>query len=208
MTRQSELYSLLIKYKISDVCSDVLSLCEFYHHPSWKEVCIILHSCSSINQLLDFLKNDELLSFEMLLDVCAVDYPDQEKRFEVVYHLLSLTNNWRLRVRLPVSQDESVPSAHEIYHSSNWYEREVYDMFGIKFLSHPNLKRILNENDFEHYPLRKDFPLSGHHDVCFEPSTGTVVKKPIMLEQAYRNFDSENPWRSVTLPGDEKATKG
>ncbi|AWD33455.1 NADH-quinone oxidoreductase subunit C [Candidatus Fokinia solitaria] len=207
MTRQSELYSLLVKYK-AIVQDDVLSLCEFQHNSPLKESYATLHSCTHIVQFLNFLKNDEILSFEMLLDVCAVDYPDREKRFEVVYHLLSVTNNWRLRVHLPISQDEAIPSVYQIYRSSDWYEREVYDMFGIKFLSHPNLKRILNESDFTHHPLRKDFPLSGYHDACFEPNTGTVVKKPIVLDQAYRNFDSENPWKDVVLPGDEKATKG
>jgi len=157
-----------------------------------------------------FLRDDTECLFETLLDICGVDYPDRTERFEVVYHLLSMKLNQRIRVKLGTDEDVAVASVVEIFPCANWYEREAFDMYGIQFANHPDLRRILTDYGFEGYPLRKDFPLTGHVEVRYDDLQKRVVYEPVQLTQEYRNFDFLSPWEGITaiIPGDEKATGG
>lgn len=163
---------------------------------------------SQIGALLRHLRDDPLLRFEQLMDVCGVDYPSRPERFEVVYNLLSLSHNRRIRVKVAVAEGEAVPTAVEIYRSANWYEREVWDLFGVYFEGHPDLRRILTDYGFEGHPLRKDFPLTGYVEVRYDDEQKRVVYEPVKLTQDFRNFDFLSPWEGVQdrLPGDEKAS--
>tara|TARA_B110000014_G_scaffold214524_1_gene167760 strand:- start:107 stop:718 length:612 start_codon:yes stop_codon:yes gene_type:complete len=141
-----------------------------------------------------FLKTNEKCKFKQLIDITAVDYPEKEKRFKIVYLLLSLENNLRILINLHINEEDEVPSLTKIFSSANWMEREVFDMYGISFKDHPDLRRILTDYDFEGYPLRKDFPLTGHTEVRYSETKKKVVYEPVKLNQEYRNFDSESPW--------------
>jgi NADH-quinone oxidoreductase subunit C len=146
--------------------------------------------------------------FEMLIDITAVDFPTRTERFEVVYSLLSLTKNLRIRVKLNVDEELPVPSVYEIYPAANWYEREVYDLYGVQFSGHPDLRRIMTDYGFEGHPLRKDFPLTGYVEVRYDNDQKRVIYEPVKLTQDFRNFDNQSPWEGMTnvqLPGDEKA---
>jgi NADH-quinone oxidoreductase subunit C len=146
--------------------------------------------------------------FEMLIDITAVDFPTRTERFEVVYSLLSLTKNLRIRVKLNVDEELPVPSVYEIYPTANWYEREVYDLYGVQFSGHPDLRRIMTDYGFEGHPLRKDFPLTGYVEVRYDNDQKRVIYEPVKLTQDFRNFDNQSPWEGMTnvqLPGDEKA---
>ena len=145
--------------------------------------------------------------FQQLLDVCGADYPDREERFEVIYHLLSLTKNTRVRVKVTTDEVQPVPSVIEIYPSAGWFEREAYDLYGILFTGHPDLRRILTDYGFEGHPLRKDFPLTGFVEVHYDEHLKRVVYEPVELRQEFRNFDFLSPWEGTdyVLPGDEKA---
>lgn len=158
-------------------------------------------------RLLRFLRDDQQCNFETLIDICGVDYPERSDRFEVVYHLLSMRMNHRIRVRIRTDEDAPVPSATAIWPAANWYEREAFDMYGIQFADHPDLRRILTDYGFEGYPLRKDFPLTGHYEVRYDDLEKRVVYEPVQLTQEYRNFDFLSPWEGMTsqVPGDEKA---
>ena len=140
-----------------------------------------------------FLKTNEKCKFKQLIDITAVDYPQKENRFKIVYLLLSHENNLRIIINLYISEKIKIPSLTKIFPSSNWMEREVFDMYGIFFKDHPNLKRILTDYGFEGYPLRKDFPLTGHTEVRYSEEKKKVVSEPVKLDQAYRNFDFESP---------------
>jgi NADH-quinone oxidoreductase subunit C len=135
--------------------------------------------------------------FKVLIDVCGVDWPAREKRFDVVYHLLSLVNNLRLRVKVRVGEGESVPSATGVFASADWYERETFDLYGVEFSGHPDLRRILTDYGFEGHPLRKDFPLTGRVEVRYDDDEKKVVYRPVELVQEYRDFDFESPWEGM-----------
>jgi NADH-quinone oxidoreductase subunit C len=160
-----------------------------------------------IVEVLTFLRDDRACRFEVLIDICGVDWPAREKRFDVVYHLLSPRLNQRVRVKLSADEETQVPSAVGVFPAANWYEREAYDMFGIRFTGHPDLRRLLTDYGFQGYPLRKDFPLTGHVEVRYDDGQKRVIYEPVQLTQEFRNFDFESPWEgSGVLPGDEKAT--
>lgn len=158
-------------------------------------------------QLLKFLRDDPGCRFVCLIDVCGVDWPGRERRFDVVYHLLSPYQNARVRVKTTTDEDTPVPSAIDIYPAAGWYEREAYDLYGIFFSDHPDLRRILTDYGFDGHPLRKDFPLTGHVQVRYDETRRKVVQEPVELNQEYRSFDYLSPWEGprYDLPGDEKA---
>jgi NADH-quinone oxidoreductase subunit C len=161
---------------------------------------------SQIVAMVDFLKADSACRFSSLVDITAIDMPGREQRFEVVYHLLSMYQNHRIRLRLSVGEEEMVPSIVEVHPSANWFEREVFDMFGILFSGHPDLRRILTDYGFRGYPLRKDFPTTGYTEVRYDEVQKRVVYEPVKLVQEYRQFDFMSPWEGAkyVLPGDEK----
>jgi NADH-quinone oxidoreductase subunit C len=161
----------------------------------------------SLRQVLRFLRDDGSCKFVCLLDIAGVDYPEREARFEVVYHLLSPTRNLRVRVKIAAGEDTQVPSVTELFASANWYEREAFDLFGILFSGHPDLRRILTDYGFAGHPLRKDFPLTGYVEMRYDDEKKRVVYEPVKLEQEFRNFDFLSPWEGTeyVLPGDEKA---
>ena len=144
-----------------------------------------------------FLKNNENTKFRQLIDITAVDYPQKDKRFKLVYMFLSHEYNSRLVLEYFINEDEIVPTITNIYPASNWMEREVFDMYGVKFKDHPDLRRILTDYGFEGYPLRKDFPLTGHNEVRYSEDEKKVIYEPVKLEQNYRNFDYESPWEGT-----------
>jgi NADH-quinone oxidoreductase subunit C len=158
-------------------------------------------------QLLTALRDDPNLLFSQLVDIAGVDYPERPERFEVVYMLLSLKNNKRLKVRVSVDEKTPVPSAVSVFSSAGWYEREAWDMYGILFSDHPDLRRILTDYGFEGHPQRKDFPLTGYVELRYDVEQKRVVYEPVKLNQAYRTFDFLSPWEGTdyVLPGDEKA---
>ncbi len=157
--------------------------------------------------VMTFLRDDSNCQFAMLVDICGVDYPDRAKRFEVVYHLLSLRLNQRLRVRLATDEETPVPSVTTVFSCANWFEREVWDLYGVLFSDHPDLRRILTDYGFEGHPMRKDFPLTGHVEVRYDTEQKRVVYEPVTLTQEFRGFDFMSPWEGAhyVLPGDEKA---
>ena len=163
----------------------------------------------NIVAVLTKLRDDPALQFEQLIDLCGVDYPERAERFDVVYHLLSPRKNLRVRVKITTDEATPVPSVIPVYPCANWYEREAYDMYGILFADHPDLRRLLTDYGFQGFPLRKDFPLSGHVEVRYDDEKKRVVYEPVKLTQEFRSFDFESPWAGVTynIPGDEKAAK-
>ena len=160
-----------------------------------------------IVEVLTKLRDDPELAFEVLIDIAGVDYPARKNRFDVVYHLLSVRKNSRLRIKLETDEDTAVPSLVSVFPNANWYEREAYDMYGILFSDHPDLRRLLTDYGFDGYPLRKDFPLTGYREVRYDDEKKRVVYEPVRLTQEFRRFDFESPWEGVdyVLPGDEKA---
>jgi NADH-quinone oxidoreductase subunit C len=165
-------------------------------------------SPGDIIQVLTYLRDDPSCLFEVLIDICGVDWPRREQRFDVVYHLLSPRLNQRIRVKVMTDEETPVPSAIPVFPAANWYEREAYDMYGILFSDHPDLRRILTDYGFQGYPLRKDFPLTGHVELRYDDDAKRVVYEPVRLTQEFRRFDFESPWEGTDyiLPGDEKAT--
>ncbi len=161
---------------------------------------------ANIAGLVEFLKSDSNCKFSSLVDITAVDYPERGKRFDVVYHFLSMYRNQRVRLRVSVREDDMVPSIVDVHASANWFEREVFDMFGILFSGHPDLRRILTDYGFRGYPLRKDFPTTGYTEVRYDEAEKRVVYEPVSLVQEYRQFDFMSPWEGAEyiLPGDEK----
>ncbi|MBT2130908.1 NADH-quinone oxidoreductase subunit C [Aliiroseovarius lamellibrachiae] len=162
---------------------------------------------AGIPAFIEFLKTDKACKFSSLVDITAVDYPTREERFDVVYHFLSMYTNQRIRVKVAVREDEMVPSITEVHPSANWFEREVFDMFGILFTGHPDLRRILTDYGFRGFPLRKDFPTTGYTEVRYDEVEKRVVYEPVSLTQEYRQFDFMSPWEGANyiLPGDEKS---
>ena len=161
---------------------------------------------SSIVGFIEFLKTDSNCRFSTLVDITGVDYPDRDPRFDVVYHFLSMYQNHRIRVKLAARDGEMVSSIVSVHPSANWFEREVFDMFGILFSGHPDLRRILTDYGFRGYPLRKDFPTTGYTEVRYDDEQKRVVYEPVSLVQEYRQFDFMSPWEGAEyiLPGDEK----
>jgi len=174
---------------------------------SFGELCL---TCSPGNLIatLRFLRDDMQTQFISIIDICGVDYPAREKRFDVVYHLLSPHQNMRIRLKVATNEDTLVPSATEVFPGANWFEREAYDMYGILFSGHPDLRRLLTDYGFEGHPLRKDFPLTGHVEVRYDDELKRVVYEPVDLRQEFRNFDFLSPWEGTdyVLPGDEKSS--
>ena len=164
---------------------------------------------SEIFNTIKELKEDSNFKFDQLTDLTAIDYPSREKRFDVIYLLLSMTLNQRLLIKTSISQSESIESIIPIHRAADWYERECYDLFGIQFLNHPDLRRIMTDYNFEGHPLRKDFPLTGHTEVRYDDLEKKVVYEPVKLTQEYRNFDYMSPWEGFDnkLVGDEKSNK-
>lgn len=158
-------------------------------------------------EFVEFLKNDRNCRFSTLIDITAVDYPTRGQRFDVVYHFLSMYQNHRIRVRVAIREDEIVPSITGVHPSANWFEREVFDMYGVMFSGHPDLRRILTDYGFRGYPLRKDFPTTGYSEVRYDEKEKRVVYEPVSLVQEYRQFDFMSPWEGAEyiLPGDDKA---
>ena len=161
---------------------------------------------SNIVGLIEFLKSDRSCRFSSLVDITAVDYPGREKRFEVVYHLLSMYQNHRVRLRMSVREEDMVASIIEVHPSANWFEREIFDMFGILFTGHPDLRRLLTDYGFRGHPLRKDFPTTGYTELRYDEAKKRVVYEPVSLVQEYRQFDFMSPWEGAKYvpPGDEK----
>ncbi|AAK87065.1 MULTISPECIES: NADH-quinone oxidoreductase subunit C [Agrobacterium] len=157
--------------------------------------------------LLTFLRDDVQCGFVNIIDICGVDWPQREKRFDVVYHLLSPRQNLRVRIKLQVAEDEGVPSSTPVYMGAEWFEREAWDMYGIPFEGHKDLRRILTDYGFEGHPLRKDFPVTGFVEVRYDDVLKRVLYEPVELKQEFRNFDFLSPWEGTeyVLPGDEKA---
>jgi NADH-quinone oxidoreductase subunit C len=158
--------------------------------------------------VLGFLRDDPRCRFTMLCDICGVDHPDRAERFEVVYHLLSMTLNQRIRVKVATDEEQPVPSAVGLYSCAGWWEREAWDLFGIYFSGNPDLRRILTDYGFEGHPLRKDFPLTGYVELRYDEDQKRVVYEPVRLKQEFRSFDFLSPWEGMDkiLPGDEKAS--
>lgn len=160
-----------------------------------------------IVDVLTFLRDDPACAFTTLIDITAVDYPQRERRFDVVYHLLSMQKNARIRIKVETDEETAVPSTVGVYSASNWFEREAFDMYGVLFSDHPDLRRILTDYGFAGYPLRKDFPLTGYVEVRYDDDQKRVVYEPVKLVQEFRSFDFLSPWEGTdyVLPGDEKA---
>jgi NADH-quinone oxidoreductase subunit C len=160
-----------------------------------------------IVNLLTFLRDDPECGFICFIDICGADYPERSKRFDVVYHLLAPYKNRRIRVKVQTDEDTAVPSVIPVYPSANWYERETFDLYGVLFSGHPDLRRILTDYGFAGHPLRKDFPLTGYVEVRYDDEAKRVVYEPVKLTQEFRAFDYLSPWEGTeyVLPGDEKA---
>lgn len=169
----------------------------------------ILVKRDDILTVLKLLRDDPQCKFTCIIDICGVDHPGRTNRFEVVYHLLSLKHNTRIRVKLETDEDTLVPSAVSVFPGALWHEREAYDMYGIAFEGHPDLRRLLTDYGFQGYPLRKDFPTTGYLEVRYDETQKRVVYEPVKLAQEYRDFDFQSPWEGTdyVLPGDEKAEK-
>ncbi len=185
-------------------------------HPEWvKDAAsvnsedVILTTRENLLPLLTYLRDDPTCEFTQLSDICGVDYPERKERFEVVYNLLSVTKNKRIRVKVTAAEATPVPSATGLFSSAGWFEREVWDMYGVLFSGNPDLRRILTDYGFDGHPQRKDFPLTGYVEMRYDVEQKRVVYEPVKLRQAYRSFDYLSPWEGpagYVLPGDEKAT--
>jgi NADH-quinone oxidoreductase subunit C len=162
---------------------------------------------ASILEVLTFLRDDKKCAFMSFIDLAGADYPGREQRFEVIYHLMSPVQNTRIRVKLRTDEDSTVPSATGVFPGADWFEREAYDLYGILFTGHPDMRRILTDYGFEGHPLRKDFPMTGFIEVRYDDEVKRVVYEPVELRQEFRNFDFLSPWEGTdyVLPGDEKA---
>ncbi|MDB5491715.1 MAG: nqo5 [Micavibrio sp.] len=164
----------------------------------------------TILEMLTFLRDDPALEFKMLVDLFGVDYPDRAERFDVVYNLLSLSKNRRIRLKVAATETTPVPTAVGVFNCANWFEREVWDMYGVYFDGHPDLRRILTDYGFDGHPQRKDFPLTGYVELRYDEERKRVAYEPVKLTQDFRKFDFESPWEAMTdvqLPGDEKAMR-
>jgi NADH-quinone oxidoreductase subunit C len=172
---------------------------------------VVTARAEQIVKILTFLRDDPLCLFKVLVDICGADYPERPKRFDVVYHLLSMVHNQRVRIKVEADGETPIPSVTGVHNSANWFEREAWDMYGIMFAGHPDLRRLLTDYGFEGHPLRKDFPLTGFVEVRYDDERKRVVYDPVKLPQEFRKFDFLSPWEGAAaaprgvLPGDEKA---
>ena len=169
----------------------------------------ITTTANDIVKVMTFLRDDERCQFWNIVDITAIDWPSRERRFDVVYHLLSPKHNARIRVKLEVDEATPVPSIIDVFPGANWFERELYDLYGVLVTGHPDMRRLLTDYGFEGHPLRKDFPLTGFVEVRYDDEQKRVVYEPVKLTQEFRNFDFLSPWEGThyVLPGDEKAGK-
>jgi len=181
-----------LEKKINSELTTKINFSEIKHNQLYFNI-----KCEDLNDVLFFLKNDSSTKFRQLVDITAVDYPEKNLRFKLIYLLLSHEFNSRIILSYYINENEVIPSITEIFPSANWMEREVFDMYGIKFKNHPDLRRILTDYNFEGFPLRKDFPLTGHNEVRYNEDEKKVVYEPVKLEQNYRNFDYASPWEGT-----------
>ena len=181
-----------LEKKINSELATKIKFSEIKHNQLYLNI-----DCNDLIEVLVFLKNDTLTKFRQLVDLTAVDYPEETERFKIVYLLLSHEFNNRIIINYSINENEVIPSITELFPSANWMEREVFDMYGIKFKDHPDLRRILTDYNFDGYPLRKDFPLTGHNEVRYSEDEKKVIYEPVKLEQNYRNFDYESPWEGT-----------
>jgi NADH-quinone oxidoreductase subunit C len=167
----------------------------------------VLARAEDVVRVVRFLRDDPRCRFVSFVDICGADYPGRERRFDVVYHFLSPYLNHRIRLKVEADETTAVPSLVAVFPAANWFEREVYDLYGVLFSGHPDLRRILTDYGFEGHPLRKDFPMTGFVEVRYDEAQGRVVYQPVSLSQEFRNFDFLSPWEGTdyVLPGDEKA---
>ena len=161
-------------------------------------------STNQILDVVDFIKNDEACEFRQITDIAGVDFPERTKRFDVIYHFLSFKHNIRLRIKVTVSEDEIISSITSIFPAANWFEREAFDMYGIQFKDHPDLRRILTDYGFEGYPLRKDFPLSGNVEIRYDEIDKKIIHEPVNLQQDFRSFDIQSPWEGTNYLKEDK----
>ena len=190
-----------LEKKINSELTSKITFSEIRHGQLYLNI-----NCEDISEVLLFLKNNSHTKFRQLVDITAVDYPEQTERFKMVYLLISHEFNNRIVLSYHINENEIVPSITQIFPSANWMEREVFDMYGIKFKDHPDLRRILTDYNFEGFPLRKDFPLTGHSEVRYSEDEKKVIYEPVKLEQNYRNFDYESPWEGTKYIKDIKKT--
>ena len=178
-------------------------------HLERRELTVEIHA-SAVRRVLTWLRDEPSAHFQELVDVCGVDHPSRLPRFDVVYHLLSLTHNQRCRVKLTTDEDTPVPSVTEVFPTAGWFERETWDMYGVLFADHEDLRRLLTDYGFEGHPLRKDFPLTGFVEMRYDEAQKRVIYEPVQLRQDWRSFDFLSPWEGAQgiLPGDEKAATG
>ena len=181
-----------LEKKINSELTTKINFSEIKHNQLYFNI-----KCEDLTDVLFFLKNDSSTKFRQLVDITAVDYPEKNLRFKLIYLLLSHEFNSRIILSYYINENELIPSITEIFPSANWMEREVFDMYGIKFKNHPDLRRILTDYNFEGFPLRKDFPLTGHNEVRYNEDEKKVVYEPVKLEQNYRNFDYDSPWEGT-----------
>ena len=181
-----------LEKKINSELTTKIKISEIKHSQLYLNI-----DCDDLLDVLVFLKNNASTKFRQLIDITAVDYPEENERFKVVYLLLSHEFNNRVILTYSINENEVIQSITEIFPSANWMEREVFDMYGIKFKNHPDLRRILTDYNFEGFPLRKDFPLTGHNEVRYNEDEKKVKYEPVKLEQNYRNFDYESPWEGT-----------
>ena len=181
-----------LEKKINSELATKIKLSEIKHNQLYLNI-----ECENLIDVLVFLKSSNFAKFRQLVDITAVDYPEENERFKLIYLLLSHEHNSRIILSYSINEKEVIPSVTEIFPSANWMEREVFDMYGIKFKDHPDLRRILTDYNFEGHPLRKDFPLTGHEEVRYSEEKKKVIYEPVKLEQNYRNFDYESPWEGT-----------
>ena len=191
--------------EMSQLLKSILTFCNYKISLQDGELSIFC-SPEDLSKVILFLKDNPSLDMSCLIDIAGVDYPQNDKRFTIVYNLLSVSKNLRIRVKTKISENQSISSITDIFPSADWYEREIYDLFGIRFSGHKDLRRILTDYDFDGFPLRKDFPLSGFVQFKYDDEVSRIVSEPVKLDQEYRDFDNLSPWEGMTknLPGDEK----
>ena len=188
---------------VAGVLSDQVMGCSIAH-----DELMVTARAEQIVKVVTFLRDDPMCLFKVLVDICGTDYPERPKRFDVVYNLLSLVHNQRIRIKVEADDEMPVPSITGVHNSANWFEREIWDMYGVMFSDHPDLRRLLTDYGFEGHPLRKDFPLTGFVETRYDEERKRVVYDPVKLSQEFRKFDFLSPWEgasSTPLPGDEKA---
>ncbi len=192
--------------ELAELITEKLPNAVLSSHVSKVDELVMTVAPDKIADCVELLKSNRSCRFSTLVDITAVDYPGRAERFDVVYHLLSMYTNQRIRLKLSIDEDEVVPSITEVHPSANWFEREVFDMYGVMFSGHPDLRRILTDYGFRGYPLRKDFPTTGYVELRYDEAEKRVVYEPVSLVQEYRQFDFMSPWEGAEyiLPGDDK----